>query len=272
MDIGIAIFATDTTLQPVELGRAVEDRGFESLFLPEHSHIPTSLASNPSLPEYYWHTHDAIVALAAMAATTERIRLGTGITLVAQHDPIWLAKQIASLDVLSGGRVEFGVGFGWNREEMGHHGVDPRTRRQLVAEKVHLMKALWTQDEASYDGELVQLAPSWAWPKPVQRPHPPVVLGAAVGPKNFDALFDFADGWIPFGRTFEQDHDAFLAECARRDEDPDRFAVSVWAPNRDDETLEGLRRRGVRRAVFTVPAGAPDEVIAELDRLAAFVV
>ncbi|UCG41429.1 MAG: TIGR03619 family F420-dependent LLM class oxidoreductase, partial [Acidimicrobiia bacterium] len=161
MDIGIFIFATDTTLPPVELGRAAEERGFESIWLPEHSHIPTSLASNPGLPAYYWHTHDAVVALAAMAATTDRIRLGTGITLVAQHDPIWLAKQIASLDVLSGGRVEFGVGFGWNREEMAHHGVDPRTRRRLVAEKVHLMRALWTEDEASFDGKMLSLESSW---------------------------------------------------------------------------------------------------------------
>ena len=270
MDIGIFIFATDSTMQPVELGREAEDRGFESIWLPEHSHIPSGLASNPRLPEYYWHSHDAVVALAAMAATTERIRLGTGITLVAQHDPIWLAKQVASLDVLSGGRVEFGVGFGWNREEMAHHGVDPRTRRQLVTEKVRLMQAIWTQDEAAYDGEMVRLEPSWSWPKPVQDPHPPIVLGAAVGPKNFDALFGFATGWIPFGSTFDEDYEAFLRECDRRGEDPDRFEVSVWAPDRDPATLESLRERGVRRAVFRIPSRSADEVRAEMDAVAAF--
>lgn len=269
MDIGIFIFATDTTLDPIRLGVEAEQRGFESIFLPEHSHIPTSLASNPRLPEHYWHTHDAIVALTAMAATTERIRLGTGITLVAQHDPIWLAKQLASLDVISGGRVEFGVGFGWNVEEMAHHGVDPRTRRRLVAEKVHLMRALWTEEEASFEGEFVHLESSWAWPKPVQRPHPPIVLGAAVGPKNFDALFDFATGWIPFGRTFEDDHDAFLRECDRRGEDPARFEVSVWSPDRDPGTLDALRGRGVRRAVFGIRAGDPADVLAEMDAVAA---
>lgn len=273
MRIGVYIFATDYTLQPIDLALAAEERGFESIFLPEHSHIPTSRATPwggrpgaPPLPKMYWHTHDTIVALTAMATATERLKVGTGISLVAQHDPIWTAKQVASLDMISGGRMLFGVGFGWNVEEMVQHGVDPSTRRRLVAEKIRMMKALWTEDEATFDGELLHLEPSWSWPKPVQKPHPPIILGAAAGPKNFDALFDFADGWIPFGRTFEASYTMYLAECDRRDRDPAAIEISVWDPRRTE--LDDLRSKGVARAVFGLPSGTPDEVIAAMDKVA----
>lgn len=275
MDIGIYIFATDRTLQPTEIARAAEERGLESVFLPEHSHIPTSRRSPwggrpgaPPLPVMYWRTHDTIVALSAMAAVTERLKLGTGISLVAQHDPIWLAKQVASLDTISGGRMLFGVGFGWNVEEMEHHGVDPRTRRRLVAEKIGLMQALWTEEEASFHGEFLDLEPSWSWPKPIQDPHPPIILGAAAGPKNFESLFSFADGWIPFGRTFEASHEMYLAECERRDRDPASIEISVWDPPRSKEALDGLARRGVTRAVFGLPSSSPPEVLASMDEVA----
>jgi probable F420-dependent oxidoreductase len=275
MHIGVYIFATDYTLQPIDLALAAEERGFESIFLPEHSHIPTSRTTPwggapgaPPLPEMYWHTHDTIVALSAMAAVTDRLKVGTGISLVAQHDAIWLAKQVASLDVISAGRMLFGVGFGWNVEEMIHHGVDPRSRRRLVAEKVRVMKALWTEEEAAFEGEFLNLEPSWSWPKPVQKPHPPIILGAAAGPKNFDALFDFADGWIPFGRTFEVSHAMYLSECERRDRDPAGIEISVWDPRQTPEALDDLRRKGIARAVFRLPSGTPDEVITAMDGVA----
>ncbi len=276
MHIGIYIFATDTTLQPVELAREAEARGFESIFLPEHSHIPTNRKSPwggrpgaPPLPEMYWRTHDTVVALSAMAAVTQRLKVGFGISLVAQHDPIWLAKQVASIDMISGGRLLFGVGFGWNVEEMEHHGVDPRTRRALVAEKIRLMQSIWTQDVAAFSGELVSMDPSWSWPKPVQKPYPPIILGAAAGPRNFDALFDFADGWIPFGRTFEESHRMFLAECAERGVDPSSIEISVWDPKRTPDALSELEEKGVTRAVFGLPSNSPAEVIAAMDEVAA---
>jgi probable F420-dependent oxidoreductase len=197
--IGITLFPTDRSIHPVELAREVEAREFESLFLPEHSHIPTSRRTpwpgarpgDEELPEYYRRMDDQIVALSMAAAVTERLVLGTAVTLVAQHDPIWLAKQVATLDTWSAGRVVLGVGFGWNAEQGEHHGVDHRTRRARTREHVAVMRALWTQDEASFHGEHVQLEPSWAWPKPAQPGGPPVLLGGGWGPKLFDAIADY---------------------------------------------------------------------------------
>ena len=203
MKLGVDIFLTDRSIQPVRLAEELEERGYESLWAPEHSHIPTSrrtpwggrpAETAPPLPEFYCRLHDAFVALSAAAAVTDRLKIGTGVTLVAQHDPIWLAKQVASLDVVSDGRFMFGIGFGWNREEMAGHGVDPAVRHRLVAEKIGLMKALWTQERASYSGEMLRLEESWAWPKPVQDPHPPIVLGSSGGPKALDALAITATG------------------------------------------------------------------------------
>ncbi len=194
MKYGVLIFPTDTSIRPDDLAREVEARGFNSLWFPEHSHIPSSRVTPwggardaPPLPDWYWHTLDQYVALAYAATATTTLRLGAGITLLAQRDPIWTAKQVASLDHLSGGRVMFGIGYGWNKEEMAQHGTAYLERRALLREKVLMMKALWTQDEASYEGELLSLEPSWAWPKPVQKPHPPIVMGAAAGPKTIAA-------------------------------------------------------------------------------------
>ena len=208
MKYALGFFPTDTSMQPVPFGHAAEAAGFESIWFPEHSHIPVSRRTPwggregaPPLPEHYWRTHDAIVALAAIAATTSSIRLGTGITLLAQRDPIWTAKEIASLDVISGGRVIFGIGYGWNLEEMESHGVDHTRRRGLVREKLLAMKEIWTQDEASYAGEHISFDPLWSWPKPVQRPHPPIVIGGAPTPVTFRHVVEYADGWMPlFGR------------------------------------------------------------------------
>ena len=218
MHLGVLIFPTDTTLQPVELARAVEERGFESLWFPEHSHIPVSRvtpwggrAGAPPLPEHYSRSHDQFVALAAAAAVTTTLKLATGITLVAQRDPLWLAKEVASLDVISGGRVLFGIGYGWNKEEMANHGLRYTDRRAIVRENVLAMKELWTKDEAEFHGEFVDFEPSWSWPKPVQQPHPPVILGGDAGPKTMRDIVEFCDGWMPIaGRHSFRDKAADL--------------------------------------------------------------
>src|ERR671936_1276605 len=181
MRFGVAMFPTDYSMEPAELARMAEERGFESLFFPEHTHIPASRRTpyppGGELPDEYSHTLDPFVALTAAAAATERLRIGTGICLVVERDPIVTAKEVASLDRLSGGRFLFGVGAGWNREEMANHGTDPRRRHELMRERVEAMKAIWTEDEASYHGRYVDFDRIWAWPKPLQRPHPPVIVG-----------------------------------------------------------------------------------------------
>ena len=199
MDVGLAHFLTDYGMQPVELARKVEERGFESLFLPEHTHIPASRDTpNPGggeLPPEYSHTLDPFAALAAIAAVTDRIKIGTGVCLVIQRDPIVTAKEVATVDQISGGRFLFGVGAGWNREEMENHGTDYRTRFTRMRESVEAMKAIWTEDEAEYHGKIVDFDPIWCWPKPAQRPHPPVLVGG-VGEKVIDrVLAGHPDQW-----------------------------------------------------------------------------
>ncbi|HEY4609299.1 MAG TPA: LLM class F420-dependent oxidoreductase, partial [Ilumatobacteraceae bacterium] len=204
MRIGVMMFPTDLGIQPIELGREAESRGFDSLWFTEHSHIPISRRTPwggnegaPPLPDEYWRTHDQFIALTAVAAVTSTIKLGTGITLVAQRDPVWLAKEVASLDVISNGRFMFGVGFGWNHEEMESHGVDIGHRRAVVREKILACKALWTQEEAEFHGKYVNIEPSWAWPKPVQFPHPPIVVGASPKDLHFRHIIEYADTWMP---------------------------------------------------------------------------
>lgn len=275
MEFGITIFPTDQTLQPIELAKAVEARGFDSLWLPEHSHIPASRetpwggrAGAPPLPEEYWRSHDVFVSLAAAAAVTDRIKLCTGVTLLAQRDPIWTAKQIASLDVISRGRVIVGVGYGWNKEEMASHGVAYTQRRRLLVEKLELMKALWTQEEASHRGRMLVLEPSWAWPKPVQNPHPPIIFGASIGPKTLADMVLHADGWIPIGRrelgTGVEDVKAALIEAGR---DVSRFEVSVFGAKPDPDALSTMAQQGVDRAVFGLEPAAPADVLRRLDQL-----
>ena len=274
MHIGVFIFPTDTTLQPVDLARAVEDRGFESLWLPEHSHIPASRRTPwggrkgaPPLPEMYWRTHDQFVALGAAAAVTETLKLGTGITLVAQRDPIWLAKQVASLDTISGGRVLFGIGYGWNKEEMAHHGVRYTERRAIVREHVLAMQRIWTEDEASFDGDHVSFEPSWSWPKPVQRPHPPIVMGGAAGPKTLRDIAEFCDGWMPIGGRHELGSKlgALRDALAAAGRAPDAVELGVFGAPPDAAKLAALAELGVARAVLSVPPENPEEVLATLD-------
>ncbi len=271
MRVGANIFLTDMSIQPIQLGEELESRGFESLWVAEHSHIPTSRKTPwggrknaPPLPEEYLRTHDCFVALSAVAATTDRLKVGTGITLVAQHDPIWLAKQVASLDVISGGRFEFGIGFGWNREEMSNHGVDPTTRHQLVAEKIGLMKALWTQEKASYTGELITLEESWAWPKPVQQPHPPIFMGSSGGPKAFAATAAYCDGWLPVRPGNLAEGIRTLHGCLEQaGRDPSEVEIAVYNAAPDPDVWKQWERLGVSRVMIGLPH-APAEVVVPL--------
>jgi probable F420-dependent oxidoreductase len=260
MKYGVFIFPTDTSIRPDILAAEAEARGFESLWFPEHSHIPTSRETPwggqknaPPLPEQYWHTQDQFVALTYAASATKTLKLGTGITLVAQRDPIWTAKQVASLDHLSGGRVIFGVGYGWNKEEMAQHGVAYEQRRAVMREKIMVMKALWTEEEASFQGEHLSLEPSWAWPKPVQEPHPPIVMGAAPGPKTLEDIVEFCDGWIPLATRHDIAGQIEKVRTAIVDagRDPSKFEVTAYSASL--KTIDSLRKASIDRVVFSLP-------------------
>jgi probable F420-dependent oxidoreductase len=275
MRIGLTIFATDRVMDPTSLAREAEARGFHSLYVPEHTHIPTSRRTPPPtgetvLPEEYKRTLDPFVALAAAAAVTTRIRLGTAVCLLAQHDPIVLAKEIATLDLLSGGRVVLGIGFGWNREEMESHGVDFRRRRSLVREKLLAMRALWTEERARFDGEHVRFAECWSWPKPVQRPGPPVLLGGAAGPILFSHIAEYGDGWMPIGGAGVR---AALADLRRALESAGREAaalrVVLIGTVPDPGKLEYYAALGVTEVALRLPSGPRDVVLPALDRYAA---
>jgi probable F420-dependent oxidoreductase len=264
-------------MQPIEFGTAAERAGFESIWFAEHSHIPTSRRTPwggregaPPLPDHYRRTHDALIALAAVAARTSRIRLGTGITLLAQRDPIWTAKEVASLDVISGGRVDFGIGYGWNIEEMESHGVDTARRRALVREKILAMQQIWTQEEASFAGEFVNFELLWSWPKPLQQPHPPVFIGGAPTPVTFRHIVEFADGWMPlYGRYSVVDYVSELKRlAAATGRDPASIEVAVYMAPPDPAVIDELRRAGVGRVLFGVDSQANDEVQTQIGRLA----
>jgi probable F420-dependent oxidoreductase len=279
MRIGLEIFPTDQTIDPVDLAREVESRGFESLWFPEHSHIPTSRITPwggnegaPPLPEFYWRTHDPFVALGACAAVTSTLKLATGICLVAQRDPIHTAKEVASLDRISGGRFLFGVGYGWNKEEMAQHGTAYGERRAILRENILAMKALWSQDEASFDGQHVSIEPSWAWPKPTQSPHPPIILGGNAGPRTAADIAEFCDGWMPIGGRHPLERwTEVQSACEAIGRDPASVELGVFLAPPDAGALEGLAAKGVSRAVFGLPQGPRDEVLAALDEFAPLV-
>jgi probable F420-dependent oxidoreductase len=274
MLFGIQMFSTHYAIRPDELAREAEARGFESLWLPEHTHIPVSRRSpwpgGPVLPKEYSHTYDLFVALATAAAATTRLKVASGICLLVERDPITTAKEVASVDQLSGGRLLFGIGAGWNAEEMEHHGTVFRSRWKLLKERVQAMKAIWTEDEASFEGEFVHFEPIWSWPKPAQRPHPPVILGAH-GPKALARVVDYCDGWIPIG-VRSGDLQAEIAELHRlareKGRDPATISVTVYGAPGDREVLAPLRDAGVTRAVFSLPPAGPEKVLPLLDRYA----
>ena len=272
MYIGVLMFPTDYSVRPDELARAAEERGFESLWFPEHTHIPTSRRSpwpgGPDLPKEYWHTHDLFVALATAAAVTTRLKVGSGICLLVERDPIITAKEVASLDHLSRGRMLFGIGGGWNAEEMEDHGTDFRTRWKVLRERVLAMKRIWTEDEASFEGEFVRFPPLWSWPKPVQKPHPPVLLGGH-GPRAFRRVVDYCDGWLPIS-VRAGDIAAGITElrrvAAEKGRDPRTISVSVYGAPMDRDVLAGFRDAGVERAILALPSSAAATVLPLLDR------
>ena len=276
MRLGVTIFLTDLSIRPDEVAIEAERRGFESLWLPEHSHIPVSRetpwggrAGAPPLPEHYWRTLDLFGALSWAAAATDELRVGTGVALIAQRDPIWTAKEVATLDLLSGGRLTFGVGYGWNREEMASHGVSYGERRARLREHLMTMKALWTDDEASYRGDHVTLEPSWAWPKPVQQPHPPILMGGAAGPRTIADMVALCDGWLPLAGRHDLAGriDTVRTAVAASGRDLSTFEVSVYQAR--PEQLPQLEAMGVDRAIFGLPPAPRPVVIERLDELAA---
>ena len=258
MDIGVGYFPTHDGMGPGDVARLVEERGQSALLFAEHTHIPASRESpyrdGQPLPRKYWHCYDLFVALTAAAAATTRLRVGSGICLVIERDPITTAKEVASVDHLSGGRLEFGVGAGWNREEMRNHGTDPKTRMALLRERVEAMKAIWTQDEASYSGRYVSFERIWSYPKPAQRPHPPILVGGD-GPTILDRVLAFGDGWFPNHGPDVLDRVAELQ--ARADRPVEVQVISVPA---DPAVLERLHRAGVRRALHWLPSGPQGRV------------
>jgi probable F420-dependent oxidoreductase len=274
MEFGVLMFATDDAIRPDDLARAVEARGFESLWFPEHTHIPTSRRSpwpgGGDLPKEYWHTHDLFVALAMAAAATEHLRVATGICLVVERDPIILAKEVATLDTLSGGRLLLGIGGGWNAEEMANHGTDFVRRWKLARERVEAMKAIWANAEAEYHGELVDFDPIWSWPKPVQKPHPPIYMGGH-GRRALTRVVRYCDGWMPIAaraKDLKGEITALRAAAREAGRDPRSLAVSVYGATDDRKTLDGYRETGVDRVIFPLPSVERDQALPILDRYA----
>ena len=276
MELGLIIFATDYTIAPARLARLAEERGFESLFLPEHTHIPVSRETpwpgGGELPREYSHTNDPFVGLSMAAAVTERLKLGTGICLVIQRDPITTAKEVATLDRLSGGRFLFGVGAGWNREEMRDHGTDPARRFSVMRERIEAMKAIWTSDETEYHGEHVDFDPLWSWPKPLQQPHPPVLVGG-LGAKVLDRVVAFGDEWMPNRVESPEALGERIAELQRRAGAAGRgpIPVTVFGAKPEVRALERLRDAGVHRSLIYLTPEEPGAVERRVDELAPLV-
>lgn len=269
MELGVALMLGSAGLTPPELGRAVEERGFDSLFCAEHTHIPVGSTRADGAPvRPYADTLDPFVALSAAAAVTSRIKLGTGVCLVTERDPIILAKEVASLDRLSGGRFLFGVGAGWNRAEMADHGTDPRTRMALLAERIRAMREIWTGDEAEYHGEYVDFGPLWSWPKPVQQPHPSVLIGGN-GPGAEDRVLDFGDEWLPQSGPLRD-----IAEFRRRvtqlqqraaDAGRGQIPVTVFGVPPDKALLAEFADAGADRCLLALAHHDTSQTLAALD-------
>ena len=275
MRIGVTMFATDQTVAIVELAREVEARGLASLYVPEHTHIPTSRNTPPptgeaELAQEYKRTLDPLVALAMAAAVTENLVVGTGILLPAQRDPIVTAKAIATLDSQSGGRFRLGIGFGWNQDELAHHGVAMRDRREVTRERIAAMRALWQNDEGEYHGTHVDFSASWSWPKCSDRHGPPVWIGGAPGPKLLAAVAEYGDGWLPIGGAGVR---AALGElrvlCEQRGRDVNELTIIPFGTIPDPGKLSYYSDLGIEEVVLRVPGGTRDEVLPVLDSFAA---
>ena len=270
-DIGIFYFATEYGHNVVDVARDAEQRGFESLWLPEHTHIPVSrktpYAGGVELPKEYAHTLDPFVALAAVATATKHIRLATGISLLIERDTITMAKTLATLDLLSNGRAILGVGGGWNREEAEHHGVEWSQRFQKLEEQITAIKVIWANEEASFHGEHVRFDPIWSWPKPIQRPRPPILLGGETD-HTLRRVIKYCDGWLPRAR----DPEIIVRGIARLNElaeeagrDTESISVNVFAPRPDAELIDRFKSMGVARIVLWLPPEDSDAVSQRLD-------
>jgi probable F420-dependent oxidoreductase len=272
MHFGVSYFPTDESIEPPELARMAEERGFESVFVTEHTHIPmsreTPYPAGGELPREYWRIHDPFVALTAMAAVTERIRIGTAICLLVERDPITTAKAVASLDWLSGGRFLFGVGAGWNLDEMKNHGTDPAKRFRILRERVEACKVLWADDEATYHGEFVNFDRIVCRPAPLQEPHPPILVGGN-GPRVHERVLAFGDGWFPNRIPPDDQMIARVEELQRRGDDAGRgpIPVTIQIPPRDPAVLERYEGAGVTRAVHMLRAHDAADVVSAARKL-----
>lgn len=277
MHFGASMFLTDYSMTPAELAQALEQRGFESIWAPEHSHIPASRSTpfpgGGDLPKQYYDVMDPFVTLTAAAMATKSLKVGTGVCLVNQRDPIQTAKLVASIDQVAGGRFLFGIGIGWNAEEMEDHGTAFATRAKLVRERIESMKAIWTKSKAEYHGEFVNFDPIMTWPKPVQKPHPPVIVGGAF-PQAARRAVRYGEGWIPLAGRVGKDGDVFstvpkframLKEAGRSD---DSCPITLFGCNEDADLLKRYRDLGVLRACASLPAAKADQVLPTLDRWA----
>ncbi len=276
LKFGASMFFTDYSMTPAELGRALEERGFESVWAPEHSHIPLTRKSpfpgGGDLPKRYYDAMDPFVTLTAAAMATRTLRVGTGVCLVTQRDPIQTAKLVASIDQVSGGRFLFGIGNGWNQDEMEDHGTVFETRHKLARERVEAMKEIWTKPKAEYHGEMVSFGPMMAWPKPVQKPHPPVIVGGAF-PYSARRAIRYGDGWIPQASRKGYSEIAELipqfrqmADAAGRDSNS--IEISVWFPKRDADLMKRYQELGVSRIVFNLESDKADAVLPVMDEWA----
>jgi probable F420-dependent oxidoreductase len=275
MKVGAAMFFTDYSMTPAELARALEERGFDSLWAPEHSHIPltreSSYPGGGELPKSYYDVMDPFVCLSAAAVVTKDLLLGTGVCLVAQRDPIQTAKLVASLDQVSGGRFLFGVGNGWNRDEMANHGTDFESRHKLARERIEAMKVIWTKSKPEYQGDLVKFGPMMTWPKPVRKPHPPIVVGGAW-PYGARRALRYGDEWMPHRkRAHYANVTDLLPEFRKLEQESGRetpMPVTVWSATEDLEALRHDRDAGVARVVLSLSSAKADEILPQLDRWA----
>ena len=273
MKFGVAMFMTDYSISPTELARAVEERGLESLWAPEHSHIPLPRVSpwpgGGELPKQYYDVMDPFVVLAAAAAVTDRIKLGTGVCLVIQRDPIQVAKEVASLDQISNGRFLFGVGGGWNAEEMANHGTAFKSRFKLMRERIEAMKAIWTKKQPEYSGEMVNLSKMMTWPKPVQKPHPPVIVGGGF-PHAARRAIQYGNGWIPLGGRMDLPAlvDEFYKMAAEAGRSREELPLTSFGVSLEGGSIAKSAEVGIDRVVISLPSEAADKTLPVLDRIA----
>jgi probable F420-dependent oxidoreductase len=273
LNFGASMFFTDYSMAPGELGKALEERGFESVWAPEHSHIPmtrkTPFPAGGDLPKKYYDAMDPFVTLTMAAAATKKLKVGTGVCLVAQRDPIQTAKLVASIDQVSGGRFLFGIGNGWNRDEMEDHGTVFESRHKLARERVEAMKAIWTQSKAEYHGEFVNFDPMMTWPKPVQKPHPPVIVGGAF-PYSARRAIRYGDGWIPQASrgAYAEIADMipeFRKMATEAGRDASKIEITVWFPKKDADLMKRYQDLGVSRVVFNLESEKADTVLPVID-------